>query len=408
MRFIRGGAPSLKELSLEEAFGTPWSRLPLSEGLTELHLSATPRDNRTSWVHIPSFEQLLASLAELVSLQKLELSGYLPTATQANQGNMHPRRPPASFHALQELHLKDPAHRVVNFLSSIQIPNVTLVHIFLSGPEDVLLVRRTLLVLKSSWRNCQRSHLVDLRSFNVKRDPHTLDQMLGSTVCDCIEFDCQFAEGGGCPPRRLALHVGSADEANDHSGALLGAFTSELDFFHLHHLSIDSIEFFLTHDVWRALFNQVTHLQTITLTGCNELWGTFITLLKEGNQLAYQRNAGNGAALPISPFFPSLAALSLVGIHISACSAGNTFSDIVSALQERSELGLWPPLKLSLLDCKNISRSFERLLSTSFEHSSVSFDIVGDIYEESEDEETDHGDEEIDGGRETGEEMDEE
>ncbi|KAF5333096.1 hypothetical protein D9611_002687 [Ephemerocybe angulata] len=360
LRFIQMGAPSLKELSLEEACGTPWSRLPLSESLTELRLAATPRDDQTNWVHIPSFEQLLASLAELVSLRKLKLSGYLAKPTQANHGD----RPPASLHALQELHLKDSAHSVVSFLASIQLPNVTLVRLSLNGFEDVQLVQQALIVLKSSWKDCQRSHLVDLRSFKVKRDRQlALNRVLGS-LPDRIEFNCGFAEGDGGPQRRLVLHVGSANQANDHSDTLLGAFTSELDFAHLDHLSIDNIEFFLTYDGWRALFIQLTHLKTITFAGCDELWGTFTTLLREGNH---------------SSFLPSLSELSLKEMDIEEYSDGNTFSDLVSVLQKRSELGFCSPLKFSLLECYHFYRSFERLLQRSFANSSVSYHIVGDI-----------------------------
>ncbi|KAF5333242.1 hypothetical protein D9611_002778 [Ephemerocybe angulata] len=118
VRFLQGGAPQLRHLTLLHC-GNTWDQAPLFPSITHLSLEGprkAPSESNNS--RPPTVAKLVDSLRHLPHLQHLDLAYCLPLATTA------PHIAPARLAALRSLNLSDTAATLESFFRVVQLPKI--------------------------------------------------------------------------------------------------------------------------------------------------------------------------------------------------------------------------------------------------------------------------------------------
>ncbi|KAF6761940.1 hypothetical protein DFP72DRAFT_1061232 [Ephemerocybe angulata] len=118
VRFLQGGAPQLRHLTLLHC-GNTWDQAPLFPSITHLSLEGSrkaPSESNNSGR--PTVAKLVDSLRHLPHLQHLDLAYCLPIATTA------PHIAPARLAALRSLNLSDTAATLESFFRVVQLPKI--------------------------------------------------------------------------------------------------------------------------------------------------------------------------------------------------------------------------------------------------------------------------------------------
>ncbi|KAF5333548.1 hypothetical protein D9611_002722 [Ephemerocybe angulata] len=394
--FLRNGAVSLNNLSLERCGPFPWTdHLPFAHCLIELRLVG---EHHLEYQR-PSLSILLDSLKQMAVLQKLDLSGYLPSTEDPDLWNSSQHPPSSTILAtLEQVYLKDSASRIIGFLQSTQLPgtkNILRVKDQFYGP----LIQQLFGSVKSSWRDVWQ--LIGLQRFYLEYDI-AADWEAPDTFCSDFYFATEDHPQGS---HRLFLET----EAGH---TLMSIFTSQLDYSSLLYLSLTRPEYPFTKHLWKNIFPHLKQLKDVNFARSTDSCASFIEALEEDPALGHQHlQDGAHDVLKATPYLPALSKITLDEIVLTfyqRVGRRTLFRRFLSVLRTRSRS--CPPLELELWSCENFWSRFERLLEESFMNTSVTFHIdrKGYLWEETDEEEDDEEEEEEEEDEEEEEEEEEE
>ncbi|KAF6762001.1 hypothetical protein DFP72DRAFT_1164866 [Ephemerocybe angulata] len=402
--FLRHGAVSLNSLSLTRCGPFPWTdHLPFAHCLVELRLVG---EHHLEYQRPSSLFLLLDSLKQMAFLQKLDLSGYLPTSEDPDLWNssQHPSSS-TTLATLEHVYLEDSASRIIGFLQATRLSGAKNVHLTVKGQIYGPGIRQLFKSLESSWRDVWQ--LFSLQRFYIDYDFMTY---LDGPDTFCSDF--YFATRDH-PQRshRLSLVTEAGDEPIDN---LMSRFTTQLDYSSLLYLSITRSEYPFTKKLWKSILPHLKQLKEVNFTHSTDSCASFIEALQEDPALAHQHlQDGAHDVLKATPYLPALSKITLDEIVLTFCQGvgrRTLFRRFLSVLRARSRS--CPPLELELWSCENFWSRFERLLEETFMNTSVTFHIDGKGYlweetdEEEEDDEKEDDDEEEDEEEEEEEEED--